>query len=129
MKLYTTFALCKKHGACAPGFNKLARKLGGVRVYGKHMPIPLARIIETNGVVNAIWALRAVPAEQSAASARIASLFACDCAERVLHLFEAKHPGDDRLRRAIEVARRFANGNATSRHPRLGVINDRGQTM
>jgi hypothetical protein len=40
-------------------------------------------------------------------------IFACDCGERVLPLFEAKHPGDDRPRRAIEVARRFADGDAT----------------
>jgi hypothetical protein len=40
-------------------------------------------------------------------------IFACDCAERALPAFEAEHPGDDRPRRAIEVARRFADGDAT----------------
>ena len=40
-------------------------------------------------------------------------LFACDCAERVLHLFEAIYPNDARPRTAIKVARRFANGEAT----------------
>jgi hypothetical protein len=44
---------------------------------------------------------------------RTARLFACDCAERVLPLFEKKWPGDTRPREAIEVARRFANGEAT----------------
>ena len=39
--------------------------------------------------------------------------FACDCAEHVLPLYEAKHPGDDRPRRAIDVARRYADGQAT----------------
>jgi len=42
-----------------------------------------------------------------------ARLFACDCAERVLPLFERKRPDDRRPRQAIEVARRFANGEAT----------------
>ena len=44
---------------------------------------------------------------------RTARLFACDCAEHVLPLFERKHPDDERPRRAIETARRFANGQAT----------------
>lgn len=41
---------------------------------------------------------------------RTARLFAADCAEHVLHLYENKHPGDDRPRKAIEAAREFANG-------------------
>ncbi|KKK67882.1 hypothetical protein LCGC14_2949620 [marine sediment metagenome] len=40
-------------------------------------------------------------------------LFGADCAERVLYLFEKQRPNDDRPRKAIEVARRFANGEAT----------------
>ena len=39
-------------------------------------------------------------------------LFACDCAEHVLHLYETRHPNDPRSREAIETARRFANGKA-----------------
>ncbi len=38
-----------------------------------------------------------------------ARLFACDCAERVLPIYEAKHPNDIRPRNAIEVARLFVN--------------------
>ena len=38
---------------------------------------------------------------------RSARLFACDCAERVLYIAK-----DERLHRAIEVARQFANGEA-----------------
>jgi len=44
---------------------------------------------------------------------RTARLFAADCAERVLPIYEREHPGDDRPRQAIEVARRCANGDAT----------------
>ena len=40
-------------------------------------------------------------------------LFACDCAEQVLPLFERDYPEDKRPRMAIEMARRFANGKAT----------------
>jgi hypothetical protein len=44
---------------------------------------------------------------------RTTRLFAADCAERVLHHFEDRYPGDKRPREAIEVARRFAHGEAT----------------
>ena len=44
---------------------------------------------------------------------RTARLFACDCAEHVLHLFEDEYPDDKRVRLAIETARRYANGEAT----------------
>ena len=44
----------------------------------------------------------------------VARLFACDCAEDVLPLFERDHPDDYRPRRAIEVARQYANGAATA---------------
>ena len=40
-------------------------------------------------------------------------LFAADCAERVLHLFEEQYPDDKRPREAVEVARRYARGEAT----------------
>jgi hypothetical protein len=41
-------------------------------------------------------------------------MFACDCAEHVLPLFEREHPYDDRPRQAIEIVRRFLAGRATS---------------
>jgi hypothetical protein len=42
-------------------------------------------------------------------------LFAADCAERVLHLFEARFPGDRRPRRAMEAARQYAAGELSER--------------
>ena len=44
---------------------------------------------------------------------RTARLFACDCAEHVLPIFEKKYPQDKRAREAIATARKFANGKAT----------------
>lgn len=44
---------------------------------------------------------------------RTARLFACDCAEHVLHIFERDYLDDNRPRGAIKVARQFANGVAT----------------
>ena len=45
---------------------------------------------------------------------RTARLFVCDCAERVLPLFEKCHPEDKRPRWAIETARRYARGEASA---------------
>jgi hypothetical protein len=45
---------------------------------------------------------------------RTALLFACDCAERVLPIFEKEFPDDKRPRIAIETARQYANGKATT---------------
>jgi hypothetical protein len=39
--------------------------------------------------------------------------FACDCAERVLHLYERQYPEDDRPATAIRTARAYAAGKAT----------------
>jgi hypothetical protein len=41
-------------------------------------------------------------------------LFACDCAERVLYLYERAYPGDDRPRKAIQIARDHARGRAAA---------------
>jgi hypothetical protein len=40
-------------------------------------------------------------------------LYAADCAERVLGLYEKQYPKDDRPRKAIQAARDFANGLIT----------------
>ena len=44
---------------------------------------------------------------------RAARLFTCDCAERALPIYEKVYPGDDRPRKAIAVARLYADGKAT----------------
>lgn len=53
------------------------------------------------------------PAVRKAVGDRVLRLIACDCAERVLPLYERAHPGDPRPRRAIEVSRRYADGLAS----------------
>lgn len=42
-----------------------------------------------------------------------ARLFACDCVERVLPIFEKCYPNDQRPRQAITITRLFAEGKAT----------------
>jgi len=41
------------------------------------------------------------------------AVWAADCAQHVLHLFEQARPGDDRPRRAIEMGRAWARGEVT----------------
>jgi hypothetical protein len=41
---------------------------------------------------------------------RLLAMWACDCAEHVLHHFEAARPTDDRPRRAIDLGRAWARG-------------------
>ena len=48
-------------------------------------------------------------------NARTQRLFACDCAERVLPIFEETHPGVGHPRECIMVARKFALGQATKK--------------
>jgi len=41
-------------------------------------------------------------------------VFACDCADHVLHFFEDKYPNDKRPREAIGAGRKFAKGEITA---------------
>ena len=52
---------------------------------------------------------------------RTARLFAADCAERVLPLFERVRPDDPRPREAIAVARRYADGLAADQERAAGA--------
>ena len=45
---------------------------------------------------------------------RTARLFAADCAEHVIHIFEREYPGDKRPRQAIQATRDFANSKITA---------------
>ena len=50
------------------------------------------------------------PLTGSVEDRRLLAAWAAACAERVLPLFEARHPDDDRPRRAVEAARAWARG-------------------
>src|SRR4051795_2826883 len=47
--------------------------------------------------------------------------WAADCAEHLLHRFEQARPGDDRPRRAIELARAWARGEVTMTEARTAA--------
>lgn len=52
---------------------------------------------------------------------RLLAVWAADCAEHVLHLFERARPGDGRPRRAIEQARAWARGEITMTQARTAA--------
>ena len=66
-------------------------------------PLSILHIIESNGIEDAIWCLRAVEGHD-----RTIRLFAVWCARQVQHLME-----DPRSLKALDVAEAFANGLAT----------------
>lgn len=102
--LHTTLNLLRRAGACGTGYRKLAKSLGGVTRCGCDTPIPLSAVIDSNGLDDALWCLRAT-IEPSDAFSRD---FACDCADSVASLLT-----DERSIAAIAVARRHALGQAT----------------
>ncbi|MHB8892426.1 MAG: putative immunity protein [Candidatus Limnocylindrales bacterium] len=50
------------------------------------------------------------------------AVWAADCAQHVLHYFEQARPGDDRPRRAIDLARAWARGEITMTQARTAAI-------
>ena len=96
--LTTTLSAIRSHSPCADGWRTLTTALGSD--YGDDTPLPIARIVETNGVVDALWAFRCVEESKP-----VTVQFAIECAERVLPRFEAKCPNDVRPRKAIEAAK------------------------
>lgn len=106
----TTFTALRKASACTEGYKKLAKHLGGIKNYGARTPIPVSEILTSNGLDDTLWTLAHACGD---AGQRMCHLFACDAAERALHLYEDKYPGDMRPRRAIEVKRLWIDGKAT----------------
>lgn len=102
----TTLNNIRKHNPCESSWRKLLASLG--KTQADDEPLAMRYILDTLGIDDAIWALRSLEG-----SDREIRLFACDCAERSLPIFAERHPDDKRPRNAIEVARRYANGEAT----------------
>jgi len=99
----TTLNKIKSHLPCENGWNKLLNHLG--KTQGDDEPLSIATIIQSNGIKDAVWALRAVEGKD-----KEIRLFAADCSESVLHIYENKYRNDDRPRKAIQAARDYANG-------------------
>ena len=97
----TTLNKIRSHEPCADGWAKLLRHLG--KTQADDEPLALAVILESNGLDDALWCLRAVDGHE-----REKRLYAVWCARRVQHLLT-----DPRSVAALDVAARYANGQAT----------------
>ena len=103
MAIYTTLIEIREHSPCALGWSKLLKSLD--KTLADYEPLALEHILDSNGLDDALWALRAVKGHD-----KELRLFACQCARLVLPLFEERYPEDARPRKAIEAAEAFALG-------------------
>lgn len=101
MTITTTLAHIRAHSPCADDYAKLLTGLG--KTAADDEPLPFARIVEINGLDDALWCCRAEPQHD-----REWRLFAVWCARQVEHLMT-----DPRSIAALDVAERHANGQAT----------------
>ena len=95
--------------ACTKRYTFLRKALGPK--YGDKKPITMTQILDLSGMDDCIWAIFHT---QNGTGEKLLRLFACDCAEHVLPIFEKKFPKDARPREFIAVARRFANGEVSA---------------
>jgi hypothetical protein len=99
----TTMAAIRAHRPCDAGWSKLIAHTG-LNPKDDETPVSLLTILESNGLDDALWCLRAVEGRD-----REIRLFAVWCARQVEHLMT-----DPRSIAALDVAERFANGQATA---------------
>jgi hypothetical protein len=97
----TTLNKIKAHSPCSSGWKKLLKNLG--KTEADNAPLALTTILESNGIDDALWCLRAVDGRE-----REMRLYAIDCARSVQHLMT-----DKRSFAALDVTENFANGLAT----------------
>ena len=97
----TTLNKIREHNLCTDGWEKLLSYLGKTKADDEE--ISVLTILDSNGLDDAIWCLRAVEGKD-----REVRLFAVWCARQVQHLMK-----DQRSLDALDVAERYANGEAT----------------
>ena len=100
----TTLNKIRAHSPCENGWTDLLKHLGKTKADDE--VLKFSTIADSNGIDDAVWCLRSICPEHD----KEVRLFAADCAEAVLHVFESERPDDDRPRKAIEAARAYANG-------------------
>ena len=101
MMLTTTLNAIRVHEPCVEGWGKLLAHLG--KTGPDDEPVTLATILDSNGLDDALWALRCVTGHD-----RAIRLYAVWCARQVQHLMT-----DPRSLRALDVAERHADGLTT----------------
>ena len=99
--IYTTLNRIRSNGPGPDGWAKLLRHLG--KRQADDEPLALATILQSNGLEDALWCLRAVDGYR-----KEMRLYAVWCARQVQHLLT-----DPRSLAALDVAERYAHGQAT----------------
>lgn len=99
--IYITLNRIRAHTPCADGWRKLLTHLNKTKA--DEEPLALATILQSNGLDDAIWCLRAVNGHE-----KEMRLYAVWCARQVQHLMK-----DPRSLAALDVAERHAHGQAT----------------
>ena len=111
-----TLKSLREHDACFVGYNRVVRALQGKPFteadadresylrFAHKEPIPILDILKSNGLDDALWALRCVQGHD-----RDLRLYAVWCARQVEHLLT-----DQRSKDALDVAERYANGDASA---------------
>jgi hypothetical protein len=97
----TTLNKIRVHAPCTDGWKKLLSHLG--KTQADDVPLSIITILDSNGLDDALWCLRAVECHD-----REIRLYAVWCARQVQHLMT-----DPRSIAALDVAERFANGEAS----------------
>ena len=98
----TTLNAIRSHNPCREGWKKLLAHLGKTKADDE--PLSVITIIDSNGLDDALWCLRAVEGHDREKM----RMYIAWCARPVQHLMT-----DPRSVAAIEIAERFANGAAT----------------
>lgn len=101
-ELTTTLAALRKYKACAPRYKALVLSLS--KPWPDDAAINLLHILDSNGVQDMMWALRAAIPDDPRTRVAICA----DMAEAVLPVFERAYPGDKRPRALIEACHKFA---------------------
>jgi len=99
----TTLNKIKAHQPCIQGWKQLLKHLGKTKADDE--PLSLLTILDSNGLDDAIWCMRAIDGRD-----KEIRLYAVWCARKVQHLMK-----DPRSLAALDVAERFANGEATEK--------------
>lgn len=99
----TTLRQIREHSPCQFGWIKLLENLGKTKADDD--PLSILTVLESNGLYDALWCLRAVKNHD-----KEIRLYAVWCARQVQHLMR-----DQRSLDALDVAERFANGDATQK--------------
>ena len=97
----TTLNKIREHEPCKSGWGKLLTYLGKTKADDE--PLSIATILDSNGLSDALWCLRAVECYD-----REIRLYAVWCVRQVQHLLTDKRSLD-----ALNVVERYANGRAT----------------